>query len=76
VRIAGIVLLVLAALLVVPSLAIAAWIAIGETRTPWSGEDPYGVRQLFCYAAAILGGCIGVIGGLAVWVGRKRSEGG
>lgn len=63
--IVGIVLLVIAALLVVPALTYATYLWLEPMR------DPAGLMGYVARLVAGLGVCIGGIGAAAVYVGRK-----
>jgi hypothetical protein len=66
VRIAGIVLLVIAAGLVVPALTYAAYLWMD------AGRDPAGLMTPVALLVAGLGACVGGIGGAAVYVGGRK----
>ena len=65
-RVLGIVLLVLAALVVVPALTYA-----GYLRLTWDA-DPAGIKTYLALVVAGLGACVGAIGAAAVLVGRRE----
>jgi hypothetical protein len=69
VRIAGIVLLTIAALIVVPSLVYG-----GYLRLAWDA-DPAGIKTYLALVVAGLGACVGMIGAAAVFVGGRKGEG-
>jgi hypothetical protein len=68
VRIAGIVLLVLAGVIVVPALTYA-----GYLHLDWGGfADPAGIKTYLALVVAGFGACVGVIGVAAVLVGGRE----
>jgi uncharacterized sodium:solute symporter family permease YidK len=66
VRIAGVVLLVFAAVVVVPSLAYAGYLRLTFDA------DPAGIKRPLALVVAGLGACVGAIGAAAVLVGGRE----
>jgi hypothetical protein len=64
----GIVLLILAALVVIPALTYAGYLRLDALR------DPAGVKAWLTIVVAGLGACIGGIGVAAVYVGGKNGR--
>jgi hypothetical protein len=75
VRIAGLVLLVLGAVLAVPALSVPLVWGIEELFRPSPFlRDPYHLVRSLCFVVAALGACVAGLGALMVWVGRPEKR--